>query len=37
MNRYKSKPDADREFEELDFGIIPQKLQEEDKITQHIA
>ena len=29
VNRYKSKPDADREFEELDFGIIPQKLQEE--------
>ena len=29
MNRYKSKPDADREFEELDFGATPQKLQEE--------
>ena len=29
VNRYKSKPNADREFEELDFGITPQKLQEE--------
>ena len=29
MNRYKSKPDAVREFEELDFGATPQKLQEE--------
>ena len=29
MNRYKSKPDADREFEELDFGTTLQKLQEE--------
>ena len=29
MNRYKSKPDADREFEELNFGTTPQKLQEE--------
>ena len=29
MNRYKSKPDADRQFEELDFGTIPQILQEE--------
>ena len=29
MNRYKSKPDMDRQFEELDFGATPQKLQEE--------
>ena len=29
MNRYKSKPDSDREFKELDFGATPQKLQEE--------
>ena len=29
MNRYKSKPDIDREFKELDFGVTPQKLQEE--------
>ena len=29
VNRHKSKPDAEREFEELDFGITPQKLQEE--------
>ena len=29
MNRYKSKPDADREFAELDSGATPQKLQEE--------
>ena len=29
MNRYKSKPDVNREFEELDFGATPQKLQEE--------
>ena len=29
MNRYKSKPDTDREFKELDFGVTPQKLQEE--------
>ena len=29
MNRYKSKPDTDREFKELDFGTTPQKLQEE--------
>ena len=29
MNRYKSKPDINREFEELDFGATPQKLQEE--------
>ena len=28
MNRFKSKPDTDREFKELDFGITPQKLQE---------
>ena len=29
MNRYKSKPDTDREFKELDFGATPQKFQEE--------
>ena len=30
MNKYKSKPNADdREFKELDFGKMPQKLQEE--------
>ena len=29
MNRYKSKCDTDREFKELDFGVTPQKLQEE--------
>ena len=29
MNRYKSKPDVDRQFEELDFGTSPQILQEE--------
>ena len=29
MNRYKIKPDTDREFKELDFGITPQKQQEE--------
>ena len=29
VNRYKSKPDTDREFKELDFGVTPQKLQEE--------
>ena len=29
MNRHKIKPDTDREFKELDFGITPQKLQEE--------
>ena len=29
MNKYKSKPDVDREFNELDFGTMPQKLQEE--------
>ena len=29
MNRYKSKPDTDREFKELDFGATPQKLKEE--------
>ena len=29
MNRYKSKPDMDREFKELDSGATPQKLQEE--------
>ena len=29
MNRHKFKPDTDIEFKELDFGITPQKLQEE--------
>ena len=29
VNRYKVKPDSKREFKELDFGSIPQKLQEE--------
>ena len=29
INRYKIKPDMGREFKELDFGITPQKLQEE--------
>ena len=30
VNRYKIKPDMGREFKELDFGITPKKLQEED-------
>ena len=30
MNRYKHKPNTDkREFKELDFDTMPQKLQEE--------
>ena len=29
VNRYKSKPDVNREYKELDFGTTPQKLQEE--------
>ena len=30
LNKYKSKPNTDdREFKELDFGTMPQKLQEE--------
>ena len=29
VNRYKVKPDMGREFKELDFGLTPQKLQEE--------
>ena len=29
MNKYKLKPNIDREFKELDFGTTPQKLQEE--------
>ena len=29
VNKYKSKPDIGREFKELDFGVTPQKLQEE--------
>ena len=28
LNKYKSKPNIDREFKELDFGTTPQKLQE---------
>ena len=28
VNEYKSKPNIDREFKELDFGTTPQKLQE---------
>ena len=29
VNSYKVRPDMEREFKELDFGPIPQKLQEE--------
>ena len=29
VNRYKSKPDVNREFKKLDFSATPQKLQEE--------
>ena len=29
MNKYKSKPNIDKGFKELDFGTAPQKLQEE--------
>ena len=29
MDRYKPKPDIGREFKELDFGVTPQKVQEE--------
>ena len=29
VNKYKSKPDVDREFKEIDFGTAPQKSQEE--------
>ena len=29
VNRYKIKPDMGKEFRELDFGTVPQKLQEE--------
>ena len=29
VNRYNSSPDMDKEFKELDFGVTPQKLQEE--------
>ena len=29
VNRYKVKPDTGREFKELDFGLTPQKLEEE--------
>ena len=30
VNRYKVKPDMGKEFRELDFGTVPQNLQEED-------
>ena len=30
MNRYKVKLDMGREFKELDFGLTPQKLHEEN-------
>ena len=29
VNKYKSKPNVDREFKEIDFITTPQKLQEE--------
>ena len=29
MNKYKFKSNTERQFKELDFGITPQKLQEE--------
>ena len=29
VNRYKIKPDMGKEFRELDFGAVPQNLQEE--------
>ena len=29
VNRYKIKPDTGQEFRELDFGTVPQNLQEE--------
>ena len=29
VNRYKIKPDIGKEFRELDFGAVPQNLQEE--------
>ena len=29
INRYKVKPEMGREFTELDFGTVPQNLQEE--------
>ena len=29
VNRYKIKPDTGKEFRELDFGAVPQNLQEE--------
>ena len=29
VNRYKVKPDTGEEFRELDFGAVPQNLQEE--------
>ena len=32
VNRYKIKPDGGKEFREVDFGTIPQNLQEECKV-----
>ena len=29
VNRYKVKPDTGKEFRELDFGTVPQNLEEE--------
>ena len=29
MNKYKSKPNVDREFKEIEFGTAPQQLEEE--------
>ena len=29
VNKYKSKHNTEREFKELDFGTMPQRLQEE--------
>ena len=29
VNRYKIKPDTGKEFREVDFGTVPQNLQEE--------
>ena len=35
VNKYKSKPNIDREFKELGFGTTPQKLQEEYNMDIH--
>ena len=42
VNRYKVKPDTEKEFRELDFGTVPQNLQEEylhvyEGIQSHIV